>query len=72
MKLNKVQENLVKSMVTAGSSKREAVEKVKGYASVKFVQTLACPLCKGTMRIVSLIENKQAKYCPKDKVCLPI
>ena len=67
-KLNVNQENVMQSMILSGASKEYALKAVEGY---KKKSVLTCPYCGGLLKTISLIGNRKAYYCEKDRVCLP-
>ena len=66
--LNINQENVMKAMILSGASPEHALKAVEGY---KKKSVLTCPYCGGLVKTVSLIGNRKALYCEKDRVCLP-
>ena len=76
--LNPTQRNIMKSMMLAGASERDAKASIKGYGSsssgklAKQPNSMVCPRCTSPMRMVALADGRPARYCPNDRVCLPI
>lgn len=71
------QANLMLTYMLAGVSEEEAAEKVVGFSSssskkANVNSSLACPRCNSQMRVVELDKGRKAKYCPNDRVTLPM
>lgn len=72
--LNNTQANMVKAMVLGGAQLESALDTVAGYRGTKDTtpNSLTCTRCRGTMKVVSLYDGRRARYCPKDRVTLPL
>ena len=62
------------SFIIAGASNEEAEERAKGYTTTAATSrnSMTCPRCGSSMQIVTLANDKKARYCPNDKVTLPV
>jgi len=70
--LNSTQRSLATAMLLGGATEEVVLSKVLGYNMVKESDnSLSCPRCNSSMVIVSLVDERKAKYCPVDRVCLP-
>jgi len=64
-----------RSLYLAGENEENILKAIKGLVTTKVESKsidLICPHCNGSMVRVELIGGKQATYCPRDRVCLPI
>lgn len=76
-KLSVSQSYMAKAMLLSGMSQQAVLQRVKTMASSESVaemqaDSLSCPRCNNLMRLVTLSDNRQVKYCPNDRVCLPL
>lgn len=74
--LTNSQKNIIQAMILAGSSEEAAIEATMcfGKKGVKQTDTnsLSCPRCKSTMKIVALADNRPVRYCTNDRITLPL
>jgi hypothetical protein len=72
--LNSTQLYFAKAMLTAGATESEVLAAVGGYSggSKNKAGLMVCPRCGGTMKVVALVSGRRGRYCPNDRVCLPL
>lgn len=75
--LTSSQQHILRAMVLAGSSEEVALEKVLAFgrkenSKISNPNSLICPRCRGTMRLVALADKRTVRYCPNDRITLPL
>ena len=75
--MNDEKENLKRAFIAAGLSEKDAEIKASTLA-VKVASDLTkgvpsiCPRCKTPLKDVQLVGGRMAKFCPVDRITLPV